>query len=462
MDKDSSETDKKHKKYFASYIKNDFFWGIGIENETYLEVPNYTKVIGSFFQNQQRERYSVNYYDTYKKEYFNTTLKKLIDKDEMYTLPYLINSHSLTHCDLSGEHKTIYTMNTPPNPKYSGKTMFEFMKEKNPYFANEYEKSYCFDGDTIEFMTQKFYKSTIDEVIGELLYIKKTFLKHMNELKLFDKLIYPKENYGFARYDTNKNNLAIFNNGTYHFNFTLPTKLDKQRNIENMKNFVACHKKAIHLIQCLEPFFIAKLGTPDILSTTSSKRYPKGSQRCAASRYIGVGTYNTKKMNQGKLLQEETASMNLSPNHWYSLLYDKIDYVKNNKIGFDINFHKFRNHGIELRFFDWFPEEKLEGVLRFLVHLLDHSMKRNSFDSIIENVEWNSITFKALHEGKDTVLSKEEYLWLKKYLQIKIKITDYSIENIYTILEKHFETLYGSTGPCGTFMLSQNCCCLPY
>ena len=86
-------------------------------------------------------------------------------------------------------------------------------------------------------------------------------------------------------------------------------------------------------------------------------------------------------------------------------------------------------------------------------------MKRKSFESILESEEWNSITFKALYEGKDATLSKEEYLWLKKYLQIKIKITDYSIENIYNNLEKHFESLYGSTGPCGSYMLSQKCCC---
>ena len=460
MEKDSSDSDKKHKRYFSAYKPNDLFWGIGIENETYLEVPNYPKVSGDFFKNQARERYSVDYYSNYKANYFNCTLNKLIDKEKEYNLPYLINSHALTLVDLCGEHITLYTKKGGPNPKYNGKTVFDTLKT-HKYFADAYEKSFCFDGDTIEFMTQNYYKTTIEETIAELLYHKKTFLKNINALKLpgLENLVYPKENYGFARFSTNSKNLAIFNNGTYHFNFTLPTLLDKQGYPVNKKDFDARHKKAIHILQCFEPFFIAYLGTGDILSTTSSKRFPKGSQRCSASRYISVGTYNTKLMTRGKLLQEERTVLNLPDYHWYNLLYNKIDYVKNDKIGFDINFNKFRNHGIELRFFEWFPEEKLESVLRFLVHILDHSEKKKNFESVISNIHWNSITFKALYEGKDGVLSKDEYIWLKKYLQLKIKLNDYSFETIYNELGKHFEMLYGSKGPCGAFMLSQHYCC---
>ena len=459
MEKDSSDSDKKHKRYFSAYKPNDLFWGIGIENETYLEVPDYAKVSGEFFKNQARERYSVDYYKTYKSNYFNSTLNKLIDKEKEYNLPYLINSHAFNRTDLSGEPITLYTKKGGPNPKYSGKTVFDIIKT-HKYFADNYEKNFCFDGDTIEFMTQNYYKTTVEETVAELLYHKKTFLKNLTGLKLngLENLIYPKENYGFARFSTNSKNLAIFNNGTYHFNFTLPTLLDAQGIVANKKEFDARHKKAIHILQCFEPFFIAKLGTADILSS-SSKRYPKGSQRCSASRYISVGTYNTKHMIRGKLLQEDIEYMKLPDYHWYNLLYDKIDYVKNDKIGFDINYNKFLNHGIELRFFDWFPEEKLEGVLRFLVHILDHSEKKKCFESIIETREWNSITYKALYEGKHGILSKEEYTWLKKYLHLKIKLTDYSLSSIYDAMETHFEMLYGSNGPCSSFMLSQSYCC---
>ena len=68
---EKQESHEKHSKYYNSYIPNDFFWGIGIENETYLEIPDFLDVSGNFFKNQKRERYSVNYYETYKDNSFN-------------------------------------------------------------------------------------------------------------------------------------------------------------------------------------------------------------------------------------------------------------------------------------------------------------------------------------------------------------------------------------------------------
>jgi len=311
---DSKNFDKKHSKYFSSYKPNDFFWGIGIENETYLEIvkSSQTNVIkGNFYKNQKCERYSVDYYKTYLDDYFNKCLDTIIDPKKEYYLPLFINSHELTRNDLYGEPITNYDKGATPNNKFSGKTVFEYMKENN-YFKNEYEKSYCFDGDTIEFMTQNFYKTTINKVVDELILHRKKFLNEFNKISLpFGKVSYPKENYGFARFTTNKNNLAIFNNGTYHFNFTLPTQLDISGNIINKKDFEKRHSKAIRIIQLMEPFFIAKFGSSDILSTSSvfTKRFPKGSQRCAASRYIGVGTYDSSKMISGKLLQDDRRSI---------------------------------------------------------------------------------------------------------------------------------------------------------
>ena len=57
---------EKHKKYLSAYKPNDFFWGVGIENETYLEVSGKFYAKGSFFlENQSTERYSVNYFKNY-------------------------------------------------------------------------------------------------------------------------------------------------------------------------------------------------------------------------------------------------------------------------------------------------------------------------------------------------------------------------------------------------------------
>jgi hypothetical protein len=398
-------TYEKHKKYYSSYIPNDYFWGIGIENETYLEVPRVSDISGSFFKNQKRERYSVNYYQSYIYEYFNKALDTMINKDDTYYLPYLINSHELTKNDLSGNPQTNYDKESTPNKIFSGKTVFEYMCENDSYFKDEYQKSFCFDGDTIEFMTQKFYKRTIQDVISELKHHKKHFLEHINKLQLpladGKKLEYPKTNHGFARFSTNKNNLSIFNNGTYHFNFTLPTLLNDCGHIIDKKNFEKRHSKAIKIIQFLEPFFIAKFGSADILSTGSSylKRFPRGSQRIAASRYVSAGTYNSDRMKSGKILQERRE---LFEPLWYRKLYKQIHYVKNDKIGLDINYNKFKNHGIELRIFDYFDESILEEAFTFIVLLLDHSLHKR-VKSPVRNELWNNYIVDILNNRNANV-----------------------------------------------------------
>lgn len=477
MDKEENISDAKHIKYFSSYKPNDYFWGIGIENETYIEVKKQPKINGSFIQeNHKRERYSVDYYNTYLNTFFDRTVRKFIKRDEDYEVPLLINAHYLTKCDSSGEHKTIYSASPEPNPnpKFSGQTNFETLKSADPYFEKEEGNSYCFDGDTIEFMTLNFYKANIHDVIRELKEHKKKFLNKVIESKdLICKglmhnsneihLDYPKKNHGFARMATNRENLAIFNNSTYHFNFTLPTQLNEKGEIENFKDFEMRHKKAIRLIQFMEPFFIAKFGSGDPLADKKNeyyRRFPRGSQRCAASRYISVGTYDTLLMKRGKLLQEDrvTLAQRWPPNHWYTQLYSQINYNKAEKIGFDINFNKFKNHGIELRFFDWFPEEHLENVLRCIVHLLDLSETMHASDKIPRNPLlspiWHELTYTALLEGCDAVLKKGDFKIICDYLNIcYFKPKVYTYCTIYDEISKQLEKRFGSKGPVSKYMI---------
>ena len=49
-------------------------------------------------------------------------------------------------------------------------------------FENNFDKAYLFDGDTIEFMTQNFYKATIQGVVDELTRVKKNFMRALNSL----------------------------------------------------------------------------------------------------------------------------------------------------------------------------------------------------------------------------------------------------------------------------------------
>ena len=77
---DKAESYIKHKKYYSSYVPNDTYWGIGIENETYIEIPNDDKIDNDFFfKNNKRERYSVNYYDTYLNDYFTRAIKTIYE-----------------------------------------------------------------------------------------------------------------------------------------------------------------------------------------------------------------------------------------------------------------------------------------------------------------------------------------------------------------------------------------------
>jgi saccharopine dehydrogenase (NAD+, L-lysine-forming) len=54
-------------------------------------------------------------------------------------------------------------------------------------------------------------------------------------------------------------------------------------------------------------------------------------------------------------------------------------YLINQSIGYDINFNKFKNHGIEIRFFEWFPEEYMVDVANFFILLAQHSITTGSF-----------------------------------------------------------------------------------
>ena len=75
---------EKHKKYETQYKlddeKSNIFWGVGIENEVYLEFDK--KIITSrpfFISNHKRERYSIDYYSNYKKEYQNNPFEVYFD-----------------------------------------------------------------------------------------------------------------------------------------------------------------------------------------------------------------------------------------------------------------------------------------------------------------------------------------------------------------------------------------------
>ena len=243
----------------------------------------------------------------------------------------MINSHSLEKLDINFQHKTIPAVinefndagaeNQPKsidNPHYLGQSIMELFLENQPYniqsMITQRDKtmgSVHFDGDSIEFVTKYFENRTVIDSCKELKATKKLFLDKINESAVLnEKLAFPDYNVGLNMFMTNQENLVLFNNGTYHFHITLPTLTEDSR-IVDYPAFEKTHSNAIYLLQWFEPFFIATLGSPDIMAVINNtngmeQNFTLGSMRNAMSRYIGVGTYN-KSMAKGKILTYKVA-----------------------------------------------------------------------------------------------------------------------------------------------------------
>ena len=99
---------EKHQKYIDFYTNlntNDTeYWGLGIENETYLvsnellDMPKET-----YIYSRARERYSVDYWLNYKEKPLLDALSYLSDNIQT---PRYVNSHSFTRADIFKEHAT--------------------------------------------------------------------------------------------------------------------------------------------------------------------------------------------------------------------------------------------------------------------------------------------------------------------------------------------------------------------
>jgi len=450
---------EKHQYYALKYIPNDIYWGIGIENEVYFEMSNSLDIdVKTFYtKNAKRERYSVNYFTSYRPGVYESCIEKI---DLAAKVPVLINAHSFTKTDINNQHMTTYTKNPQPNPKFNGKTIYEFICDKDSYFSDEYMKSYIFDGDTIEFISQNFYKTTINSVINELINTKKEFItklqKVFNDNNVFSNygtIDFCYKNHPFISCMTNINNCSIFNNMTYHFNFTLPTKLNDLGLIEDYTIFTEQHKNAINLIQWIEPFLIALYGSGDIFSSVNPN-LTTTSQRCAKSRYIGFGTYDTDKMVPGKVVQIESENNHLSnlDYWWFNRYYQISDYTKEPNIGVDINFHKHKNHGIEIRIFDYFEESKLEEVLKFIVLILDLSLDKK-IESPVRNVHWNNFVYNILLD-RNTKIDNEIKEIYEEIFDFKTSFE--TISEFFNKINLKLIKKYEGSGICYKNMINSN------
>ncbi len=411
------------------------FWGIGLENETYFQMEDWLIVDGRFIREEMgRERYSINYLNCYKEGTLDILLAAAFDPDKKYRVSRMINSHSLDKMDVHYEHKTLLSK-TPnlENPDYSGKSILETFLEQQPHAIqslltqkNNPNGPIIFDGDTIEFVTKYFENRTVEDTVRELQATKKVFLDKLNETKVIQShLHFTDYNVGINMFMTNQKNLVLFNNGTFHFHFTLPTLTSDSRIVDHAQ-FDKVHGNAIYLLQWFEPLFISTLGSPDIMGVISKKhglqdQFACGSMRNAMSRYTGVGTYH-ESMAKGKILTypvedfRKILKFDKEDNIWWrDQIENALSYELLTDLGLDFNREKLYQSGFEFRSFDEFPAGHLPAVLNAIVLICEHALQIDSVPWCTDSIHWNNIVFRSLKDGHLTEITAEEQ---KEFLQV--------------------------------------------
>jgi len=446
-----------------------YYWGIGLENETYMQFEESLIVSGEFIQEKIGfEKYSIDYRKCYKPESLTPVLKKAFSLNENYKVSRMMNSHSLEKLDVNYQHKTLSAAkplieNTdttavilPPldNPDYLGKSIMELFLEDQPYNIqsmitqrNKTMGSVHFDGDSIEFVTKYFENRTIVDSCKELKATKKLFLDTINESNVIkEKLNFPDYNNGLNMFMTNQENLVLFNNGTYHFHITLPTLTENSR-IVDYKDFDKTHSNAIYLLQWFEPFFIATLGSPDIMGVISTKydldkKFTLGSMRNAMSRYIGVGTYN-KSMPKGKILTynvddfRKLLKFEKEENIWWrDQIQSEMEYELLSEVGLDFNQEKMYQSGFEFRSFDEFPAQYLNDVLFSIILICEHALNLPDVQWGHDSAAWNNLVFKTLKYGYLTEINEEE----KNEVLVLLQLLN-PVDSNYKTLKAEFETI---------------------
>jgi hypothetical protein len=398
----------KHERYGAAYKRFGWFWGLGVEHETYL-ISSQTRKITTFdAATMKPERYSVNYYKNYKEEPLQLALADAVSAaGGSMIIPVLLNCHSLTNCDVFGEHATTYERQPKPNPKYTGTPMFDWACQHSPWLRAQMGKVFMWDGDTVEFMTQNFYCATVDSVMRELEEGERQFEKEMAHLPKTGVLVAygplrlasPK-NEPWATHLTNPRAVSMFNNGTFHINVTLPTRLNWNYRPLRQAKFRQQHQRLARLIQWLEPLWIAVYGSGDpfvTASPTHGAQFAAGSQRLAVSRYIGLGTFDTDTMPVGKILQIPKVA---GAYPWYDWLHARTAYAPLDIVGLDLNYSKHGAHGLELRFLDQMPFGSLRAIMEQVVVLCDVAVEQGwDIPKPQESHQWILGAGASLYEG---------------------------------------------------------------
>jgi hypothetical protein len=446
-----SETSKYHDRYSD---KDNNYWGIGIENECYLQCDPIIVKGSDIVKKLGYERYSIDYRKNYNISDVNDLVAKYYNLNTNYKIYQMINAHSLDKMDRNGQHKTTYEKVPKLNSKFIGKTILEewFIYDNSMYDIldpqNKTRTNVFFDGDTIEFITDKFYKTNSKLVVKELYESKELFLNKFNKFKKDTKLwegsndiTFVTKHPGLNIMKSHPNKIVLFNNTTYHLHITLPTEIYNGIIIDN-NDFDIRHAKAIRLIQWFEPLFLVTLSSPDLFGILSDN-YTKGSMRGTISRYIGIGTYDTRKMIKKKILTAPIKEIKPSNVIWWRDMVEK--NLKYNlpmvDIGMDFNYAKHYQSGFEFRLLDGFPIEYMKDVIDCILLICCHALSFSKLDDIMiaqENQTWNDLVYNTITKGYNAAITINQINELCNIFNIKINVdNDMLLENFYfTLLEQ--------------------------
>lgn len=427
--------DAKHLKYMSRYITSDGrgeekekgnereFWGIGIENETYLEWSIRRNVSDFRRLRPKRERYSADYYTSFSPGPLEKVLGTIRNLPDM-TFPVWLNAHSFQKTDTRLCHRTRYDVAGTPDPAFT-ESIHDVLLRENPVYREMYDQSVVFDGDTIEFITQEFYCATVKDAVEELVRLKQRWLGAVAEpLAEWTRAVlpssgvrsngtwrFPQRNEGLVTFiTTHQKNLSLCNNQTIHLNLTLPSLLSEDGVLVDKAGFMKEHLDWVSWIQVLEPLIVAVYGTPDVFSLVEGDGvgeevgYSRGSLRVSRSRYISLQTYDVSAPLNGKLLLQPRPE---DPLHWYNRLMGSGPYVGHTEIGYDVNVNKFKNHGIEVRFLDGVPEAYLPAILDMMVLLGAHS-RAMGHGSSYKKDDYHGLILKCLRRGSAAELTRAE------------------------------------------------------
>jgi len=426
-----TQLDFKFSKHYQT--TDSEYWGLGLENECYLQSSQKLEyeTSSSIQKRLSRERYSVNYMENYQDSLRNELANRLSAIPKI-KIPQLLNSHCFTKMDRKGQPSKTYARIPQPNPKFTGKTLYEEWILHDPYIESLIHpvSKECtpifFDGDSIEFVTTHFYRTTTDKVVEELKQIKKEFLNRFNNFLKYHNIfsthtpfqfleIHP----GLAAMMTQPHRLVPFNNTTFHLHLTLPTPIYNGK-IINIDEFENRHQQVITILQWFEPYFLSRLGSSDFLSDIfEAESFAGGSMRGLLSRYIGIGTFDPRKMIKGTIqIMSIDDARPPSVIWWRDRLNTRTKYkLPEKEIGMDIHFAKHYQCGIELRCLDGFPIQYLKQVLDLIVLISVYALQVpfQSQNVAVMSQEWNDVVYNSLIFGSENKLSIDQQI---KYIQV--------------------------------------------